>query len=64
VILHSDLIQCATDLVAGKESPLIEMVATERGSETTCDPLLADTREAAAAYLIAAYTDAMKNDDE
>ena len=61
MILHADLILCATDLVTGKESPLIEMIESTTGSETTVDPLYGDVRDAAGAYLIAAFAEASKD---
>ena len=65
MIVHGDLVQCATDLVMGKDSPLIEMVAkTGELSMTTCDDVLADARAAARDYLCAAFTYACGGDDD
>lgn len=62
MILHSDLIQCATDLVSGKESPLVEVASGTEGADYCIEPKLAEVREAAAGYLLRAFEHAGRPD--
>lgn len=57
-MIHSDLVDAATMLLIAEDCSLIEATASENEMTVTCEPNLAEARDAASAYLVACFNHA------